>query len=199
MENFHAPAGRTFSIQLQFSSGASFRTESSENFVHRLELSSPWCWWTVRWCFQKLLQLLQLFSRMLQFCFTVKLQNCSVDYHTSPDFISTGGGEEDWVLLSLWTVPLNVFICWHSTDDRIWAQRRQRCHTGVTQVWIMSLQKASTPSDPLSNSGLIILGLRWTTNYLRGSRCLCLVFFMWIYFSKKPPWFLIWSIKMMKY
>ena len=42
-------------------------------------------------------QLLQLFSRMLQLCFTVKLQNCSEDYDTSPDFISSGGGEEDFI------------------------------------------------------------------------------------------------------
>ena len=29
--------------------------------------------------------------------FTVKLQNCSVEYNTSPDFISSGGGEEDFI------------------------------------------------------------------------------------------------------
>ena len=39
--------------------------------------------------FKSSLQLLQLFSRTLQLCFTVKLQRCSVD--TSPDFISSGG------------------------------------------------------------------------------------------------------------
>ena len=27
-------------------------------------------------------------------CFTVKLQNCSVDSDTSPDFISSGAGED---------------------------------------------------------------------------------------------------------
>ena len=31
----------------------------------------------------------------MQLCFTVELQNCSVDYDTSPDFISSGGGEDD--------------------------------------------------------------------------------------------------------
>ena len=31
-------------------------------------------------------------------CFKSSLQNCSVDYNTSPDFISSGGGEEDWVV-----------------------------------------------------------------------------------------------------
>ena len=48
-------------------------------------------------CFKSSLQLLQLFSRMLQLCFTVKLQKCFVDYDTSPDFISSGGGEEDFI------------------------------------------------------------------------------------------------------
>ena len=36
---------------------------------------------------------------MLPLCFTVKLQNCSVDHDTSPDFISSGGGEEDLVFI----------------------------------------------------------------------------------------------------
>ena len=33
--------------------------------------------------------------RTVQLCFTVKLHNCSVDDDTSPDFIPSGGGEED--------------------------------------------------------------------------------------------------------
>ena len=37
--------------------------------------------------------------RLLQLCFTVKLQNCSIDHNTSPDFISPGGGEDSFSLL----------------------------------------------------------------------------------------------------
>ena len=48
-------------------------------------------------CFKSSLQLLQLFSRMLQLCFTVMLQKCSVVYDTSPDFISSGEGQEDFI------------------------------------------------------------------------------------------------------
>ena len=38
-------------------------------------------------CFKRGPHLLQLFSRMLQRCFTVKLQKCFVDCKTSPDWI----------------------------------------------------------------------------------------------------------------
>ena len=42
-------------------------------------------------CFKSSLQLLQLFYRTPQLCFAANHQNCSVDYYTSPDFISSGG------------------------------------------------------------------------------------------------------------
>ena len=38
----------------------------------------------------------------------VKLQNCSVDFDTSADFISSGGGEEEWVFMFGWTAPLAI-------------------------------------------------------------------------------------------
>ena len=43
--------------------------------------------------FKTSLQLLQLFRRMLQRCFTVKLKKCFGDYVTSPDFPSAWRGE----------------------------------------------------------------------------------------------------------
>lgn len=40
-------------------------------------------------CFNSSLQLLHLFRRLLQLCFTVTLKNCSVDYDSSPDSTSS--------------------------------------------------------------------------------------------------------------
>ena len=42
---------------------------------------------------------LQLFSRMLQYCFAVKLQKYFVDYKTKPDLLSVWGWiDNDWIL-----------------------------------------------------------------------------------------------------
>ena len=43
--------------------------------------------------------LLQVFSRILHLCFAKKLQKCLVDYDTSPDFISSGGGEDGGIFI----------------------------------------------------------------------------------------------------
>ena len=48
--------------------------------------------------------LLQLFSRTLQLCFTVKLQNCSVDDDLTLYYQE--GGDDDWVHIFEWTAPL---------------------------------------------------------------------------------------------
>ena len=63
-------------------------------------------------------QMLQLFSRTLQLCFTVKLQKCSVDVKTSPDFPSAWRWGDD---NSGWTIPLNTGIqdVWRFLLDRV--------------------------------------------------------------------------------
>ena len=49
-------------------------------------------------CFKTSPQLLQLFRRMLQCCFAVKLQKCFMDYATSLDFPSSRGWvDNDWI------------------------------------------------------------------------------------------------------
>ena len=46
-----------------------------------------------------------MFSRTLQLCWTVKLQNCSVDDHTSPDWTAGKVLEEvNTLLQSIWTI-----------------------------------------------------------------------------------------------
>ena len=47
--------------------------------------------------------LLQLFWRMLQCCFAVKLQKCYVDDQTPPLHQHEGEIDNDWILISGWT------------------------------------------------------------------------------------------------
>ena len=50
--------------------------------------------------FKSSLHLPQLFQRMLQHCFYLRLQKCFADYENSPDFLSTMTQFAFWVNLS---------------------------------------------------------------------------------------------------
>lgn len=77
---------------------------------------------------------LQMLSRILWRCFTEKLQNCSVSYNTSPDFISSsGGGEDDWVHINVWTAPLRQKV-WNNSSSHTW-RRTCRIQRSPTHIW----------------------------------------------------------------
>ena len=52
---------------------------------------------------------------------------------TPPDFTSSGGGDEDWVHINVWTAPLRQKV-WNNSSSHTW-RRTCRIQLIPTQIW----------------------------------------------------------------